>query len=157
MKRILRNLGIILFLAIGALILFALDRYYVVREHIENNRQVVRAKLIECSTVYSHAGTTGLQQFINAESDAERASTFVEVLGTDKKVRFAQYPPGGNETHLLSPLTDPNTVARTPEWLALPSSSQHKTWTIGRRTLPDGAVMFVGRTNPENHAIRLHL
>jgi signal transduction histidine kinase len=134
------------FFVLGALILFALAYWLMQRELTRSDREVVRSKLEACRTQYIHQGIAGLQEYIAGESYWERESSFVELLSAQEKLTIFHTPTTQKEVSVLSPLASPNNPDVKQEWLHFPSSEAHMDWTIGRVELPDGAVMFVGRT-----------
>ena len=114
------------------------------RELHAQRREVVRVQLTGCSAAYQSGGVAGLKSYLNNESPFDRLTSFVEVLAQDKSVALLQEPANSKKTQVKSPLKIPG----TSEMLDIPSSSSSKqTWTIGRATLPDGKILFVGRMN----------
>ena len=143
------NLWYAAFFVFGALVLFALAYLLLSRQLHQSDREVVRAKLEVYRTIYIHTGRIGLDAYIDAQSPLEQETTFVEVLSPEERLDILHMPRTQKEIAVLSPLSQPNYPNAKQEWLNIPSSEAHMVWTIGRTVLPDGAVMFVGRTTED--------
>jgi hypothetical protein len=101
----------------GALGLFVFSHSFLIREHRERDREIVRNRIELCRMLYTHGGAARLKRYVDCINPEERASSFVEVLEPNKTPL------------LLSPI---------------PPSTRHRVWTIGRARLPDGNALFVG-------------
>ena len=80
------------------------------------------------------------------ESDWERETTFVELLSAQEKLIIFQTQQAQREVSVLSPIVHPQNDTGRQEWINIRSTEQHMVWTIGRTVLPDGVIMYVGRT-----------
>jgi signal transduction histidine kinase len=138
---------------VGALVLFVLAYFLLRRQLNLSDRDVVRAKIEACRTAYIHGGTFGLDLYISSETLWEQETSFVEVLGANRN--YYHFPQTKAEKAVLLQMVSPDNALHKPEWIQIPSSEQHMDWTIGRVTLPDGAVLFAGRTM-ENRDQLLH-
>jgi signal transduction histidine kinase len=78
----------------------------------------------------------------DSESRYENESTFLEVMSSSDELKFMHTPQKYEAT--LTHLGVGG--ARDTDWLSLPSSEPHMVWTIARAPLPDGSIMYVGRT-----------
>lgn len=116
-----------------------------VREARLNDRAEVRSQIDAARAAYAQGGIGAVQRMIDAESDSEQASGFLEILNANK-LTFSHFPNAQRtkEMTILRPLADSTHTIRS-NWVTLPSADQHKKWTIGRIVLPDGAVLYAGR------------
>ena len=135
------------FFVIGALVLFALAYVLLRRELSISDREVVRAKIEACRTAYVHGGIFGLDIYVSGASPWEQETSFVEVLGAGRN--YYHFPQTKAEKAVLLPLVSPDNPLHKQEWISIPSSERNMRWTIGRVTLPDGAVLFAGRTTED--------
>jgi signal transduction histidine kinase len=129
----------------GTLVLFGLAYFMLGGELQAGDRELVRAKLVECQTVYANGGAAGLNAFLATQTTFDRGTMFVEVLSAIDRLDIYHTPSQSGEVPVLS------NMARGPdgkqEWLDMPASEAHMRWTIGRAQFRDGTVMYVGRTN----------
>ena len=135
------------FFVIGALAIFALAFVLLRRELSLSDREVVRTQIEACRTAYIHGGTLGLDLYVYGESPWEKETSFVEVLGGVRP--YYHFPQTKSEKAVLLQMVSPDNALHRSEWISLPSSERNMKWTIGRVTLPDGAVMFAGRTTED--------
>jgi signal transduction histidine kinase len=134
------------FFVIGALVLFALAYVLLRRELSLSDREVVRTQIEACRTAYIHGGTLGLDLYVYGESPWEKETSFVEVLGGERN--YYHFPQTKSEKAVLLKMVGPDNSLHQ-DWITLPSSERNMRWTIGRVPLPDGAVMFAGRTTED--------
>jgi signal transduction histidine kinase len=147
------NLWYTAFFVVGAFLLFSLAYVLLVREFRELDREIVRAKLDACRAWYLEGGPAALQTHFQGQSAWEKESTFLEVMSATDELKFFHSPQKDEATltHLGNGL-----VAHDTDWLNLPSSEQHMVWTIARAPLPDGAIMYVGRTTEDRDELLRH-
>jgi hypothetical protein len=131
--------------ALGIVIGFVIAHFLFLHQLTSSEREVVNAKLEACRKAYVEAGVAGLRDYLSAESEFERESSFVEVIGADGHLGIFNAPQSEKELAILKPLASPTNPAIKQDWLKIPSAEQQMDWTIGRTELPDGAVMFIGR------------
>jgi signal transduction histidine kinase len=137
------------FFVVGALVLFVIAYLLLKKEMEQSDREVVKSKLEACRSAYIHGGITGfggLDDYINHESPWDQQTTFVELLSPTTKLPIWQTVRTQREIAVLSPLVNPDDDTSRQEWLNLKSTEQHMAWTIGRAPMPDGVIMYVGRT-----------
>jgi len=142
-------------IALGIVIGFVIAHFLFVHQLRTSEREVVSAKLEACRTAYVHAGLSGLRDYLSGESDFERESSFVEVIGADGHLGIFNAPQSEKEVAILKPLASPTNPAIKQEWLKMPSAEKRMDWTISRTELPDGSVMFIG-TMVENHQLAMN-
>jgi signal transduction histidine kinase len=133
----------------GALALFVFAYLLLGSELRQSDREVVKSKLEACMSAYIHGGISGfggLNDYINHETPWEQETTFVELLSATDKLTIWQTMQTKKEIAVLSPLVKPGDDTSRQEWLNIRSTEQHMVWTIGRATMPDGVIMYVGRT-----------
>jgi signal transduction histidine kinase len=137
----------------GAFLLFALAYILLVREFREIDREIVRTKLDACRAWYQQGGPTALEFHFQNQSGWEKETTFLEVMSATDELKFFHSPQKDEATltHIGGGL-----VAHDTDWLSLPSSEQHMVWTIARAPLPDGSVMYVGRTTEDRDELLRH-
>ena len=147
------NLWYTAFFIAGAFLLFALAYLLLWRELRQSDQAIVRAKFEACSTWYTQGGPAALQIHFQNQSALENETTFVEVMSATDELKFMHTPQKEETTltHLGS-----GQVARDTDWLSLPSSEPHMVWTIAKATLPDGAIMYVGRTTENRDELLSH-
>jgi signal transduction histidine kinase len=147
------NIWYTAFFIAGAFLLFSLAYILLVREFRELDREIVRAKLDACRAWYLQGGPAALQIHFQNQSNWEKESTFLEVMGATDELKFIHTPQKyeATLTHLGGSL-----VAHDTDWLSLPSSEPHMVWTIARAPLPDGSVMYVGRTTEDRDELLRH-
>jgi signal transduction histidine kinase len=147
------NLWYAFFFVAGAFLLFSLAYILLVREFRELDREIVRAKLDACRAWYLQGGPAALQFHFQNQSNWQKESTFLEVISATDELKFFHSPQKDEATltHLGGGL-----VAHDTDWLSMPSSEQHMVWTIARAPLPDGSVMYVGRTTEDRDELLRH-
>jgi signal transduction histidine kinase len=148
------NLWYTFFFVAGAFLLFALAYILLVREFREIDREIVRAKLDACRAWYLQGGVPALGFHFQSQSNWEKESTFLAVIGAGAEVKFFHSPQKDEAllVHLGSGLATQNT-----NWLPpLHSSEQHMVWTIASVRLPDGSIMAVGRTTEDRDELLRH-
>jgi signal transduction histidine kinase len=148
------NLWYTAFFIAGAFLLFALAYILILREFRELDREIVRAKLDACRAWYLQGGPAALQQHFQSQSGWEKESTFLEVMGTSDELKFFHSPQKDEAT--LIHLGGGALSSQTSDWLSARSSEQHMVWTIARTTLPDGSIMYVGRTTEDRDELLRH-
>ena len=141
------NLWYTAFFIIGAFLLFCLAYFLLWREFRELDRELVRTKLDACRAWYLQGGPEALRIHFQNESNWERESLFLEVMSASDELKFI-HTPQKYETTLTH--LGVGQVAKDTDWLSLPSSEPHMVWTIAIAPMPDGSIMYVGRTT-ENH------
>ncbi|MCE0482783.1 MAG: HAMP domain-containing histidine kinase [Methylacidiphilales bacterium] len=134
------------FFVLGAFLLFSLAYVLLVRQLRASDREVVRAKLDACRAWYAQGGVAALQDHFQAESEWEKESTFLEVIGAGQRHLFFHSPQ--RDEAILSRLQEGHEWQEN-DWLSVPSSEQHMVWTIVMTRLPDGSIMGVGRTTED--------
>ena len=152
------------FFIFGAIALFLFAYVLLMREFRQIDREIVLAKLDACRAWYVQGGAIALQYHFQSESNWERESTFLEVVGPRDEIKFFRSPDKDEATliHLAGGVsTENNTTtppaAKEPSWLPpVPSSEQHMVWTIARTRLSDGSIMQVGRTTEDRDELLRH-
>jgi len=147
------NLWYTAFFVAGAFLLFSLAYILLARELRESDRKIVSTNLAACRAWYLQGGPAALQQYFQSESGWEKESTFLEVMSASDELKFFHSPQKDEATltHLGGGL-----VAHDTDWLSVPSAEQHMVWTIARAPLPDGTVMYVGRTTEDRDELLRH-
>ncbi len=147
------NLWYTFFFITGALLLFSLAYFLLWREFRELDREIVRSKLDACRAWYLQGGPAALQIHFQSQSGWEKESTFLEVVGMQDDLKFFHSPQKDEATltHLSSGMAGHET-----DWLSARSAEQHMVWTIARAPLPDGSVMYVGRTTEDRDELLSH-
>ncbi len=147
------NLWYTAFFVVGAFLLFSLAYILLVREFRELDREIVRTKLDACRAWYLQGGPAALQIHFQNQSTWEKESTFLEVMSATDELKFIHTPQKyeATLTHLGG-----GAAAHDTDWLSLPSSEQHMVWTIARAPLPDGSIMYVGRTTEDRDELLRH-
>ena len=138
------------FFVVGALTLFAIAYLLLKKETEQSDREVVSSKLEACAAAYVRGGISGfggLDDYINRETPWEQETTFVELLSARTKLPIWQTVKTQSAIAVLSPLVKQGNDNSPQEWLNIKSpTEQHMAWTIGRAPMPDGVIMYVGRT-----------
>lgn len=148
------NLWYTAFFVTGAFLLFFLAYILLLREFREIDREIVRAKLDACRAWYLQGGPVALQIHFQSQSAWEKESTFLEVISATDERKFFHSPQKDEATltHLGA-----GVAPRDTDWLSpIRSAEQHMVWTIARAPLPDGAVMYVGRTTEDRDELLRH-
>jgi signal transduction histidine kinase len=148
------NLWYTAFFVLGAFLLFSLAYILLVREFREIDREIVRAKLDACRAWYLQGGPVALQLHFQSQSAWEKESTFLEVISATDEQKFFHSPQKDEATltHLGKGKAPQDT-----DWLSpIRSAEQHMVWTIARAPLPDGAIMYVGRTTEDRDELLRH-
>ncbi len=148
------NIWYTAFFVAGAFLLFVIAYVLLVRELRESDREIVRSKLDACRAWYLQGGPIALQIHFQNQSEWEKESTFLEVLGPNDQLKFFRSPQKEEATliHLGTGLPEHDT-----DWLPpVHSSEQHMVWTIARTRLPDGSLMEVGRTTEDRDELLRH-
>jgi len=147
------NLWYTIFFIAGASFLFSLAYFLLVREFRELDREIVRTKLDACRAWYLQGGPAALQIHFQNQSTWEKESTFLEVMSASDELKFIHTPQKyeATLTHL-----GVGQVAKDTDWLSLPSSEPHMVWTIARAPMPDGSIMYVGRTTEDRDELLRH-
>jgi signal transduction histidine kinase len=141
------NLWYTAFFIAGAFLLFFLAYFLLARQLLANDQEIVSTKLIDFRAWYLEGGVPALQQHFQTESEWEKETTFLEVMSATDELKFFHSPQKEEATltHLGGGL-----VAHDTDWLRpIHSAEPHMVWTIARITLPDGALMYVGRTTED--------
>ena len=150
------NLWYTAFFIAGAFLLFSLAYVLLVREFREIDREIVRAKLDTCKAWYLQGGTTALTQNLQGESEWEKESTFLQVVGASDDLKFIHSPQSQKDEAILTHLGR-SLTARDINWLPpVASSEQHMVWTIAMTRLPDGSIMEVARTTENRDELLAH-
>ena len=154
------NLWYTAFFVAGAFLLFSLAYVLLVRELRESDREIVKSKLDACRAWYLQGGPNELKEHFDNQSEWEKGSTFLEVMGPANDVsgttRMKFFRSPEKEEALLIHLS-PGAVPNTTDWLPpVHSSEQHMVWTIARTPLPDGSLMEVGRTTEDRDELLRH-
>jgi signal transduction histidine kinase len=147
------NLWYTAFFIAGAFLLFSLAYILLARELRQSDQQIVRADMDACRAWYIQGGPAALVFHFRSESEWERETTFLKVVNAADETRFFHSPEKDEATLThLGMLT-----VHESAWLnPIPSAEQHMVWTIGRTTLPDGSVMYVGRTTEDRDELLRH-
>jgi signal transduction histidine kinase len=148
------NLWYTAFFIVGAYLLFYLAYVLLVRELLQSDREIVRTKLIDFRAWYLQGGVPALQQHFQTESAWEQESTILKVVSSSDQVEFFHSPQKDEATltHL-----DAGAPPHDTDWLSpIRSSEQHMVWTVARTTLPDGSIMYVGRTTEDRDELLRH-
>jgi signal transduction histidine kinase len=148
------NLWYTAFFVAGAFLLFTLAYVLLVRELRESDREIVKSKLDACRAWYLQGGAAALQLHFQNQSEWEKESTFLEVLGANDELKFFRSPQKEEATliHLGT-----GSAPRDTDWLPpVRSSEQHMVWTIARTRLPDDSLMEVGRTTENRDELLQH-
>ena len=137
---------------VGALLLFSLAYVLLWREFRQLDQQIVRAKLDACLAWYQQGGLPALELHFQRQSNWEKESTFLEVMGPQNELKVFYSP-----QKALATLTHIDGLAgKDINWLSLPSSEQHMVWTVGITRLQDGSIMAVGRTTEDRDELLSH-
>jgi signal transduction histidine kinase len=99
-------------------------------------------------------GAAALQVHFQNQSEWEKESTFLEVMGSNDELKFFRSPQKEEATliHLGA-----GVVPHDTDWLPpVHSSEQHMVWTIARTRLPDNSLMEVGRTTEDRDELLRH-
>jgi signal transduction histidine kinase len=148
------NLWYAAFFIAGAFLLFLLAYFLLGRELLQSDREIVRTKLIDFRAWYLQGGVAALQQHFQTESAWEKETTFLEVMSATDEQKFFHSPQKDEVTltHLGAGL-----VAHDTDWLSpIHSAEPHMVWTIARAPLPDGSIMYVGRTTEDRDELLRH-
>jgi signal transduction histidine kinase len=150
------NLWYAAFFVLGALVLFAFAYLLLTSELKQSDHDVVRSKLSAASTAYVHGGIFGLNDYVqHGQTDWEKETTFIELLSAGDKLIIYQTLKSQQEIAVLSPLSSPGSQESRQEWIYIPSNERpNMGWTIGRAAMPDGNIMFVGRTTEDRLQLR---
>jgi signal transduction histidine kinase len=153
------NLWYAAFFVLGALVLFAFAYLLLTSELRQSDHDVVRSKLSAASTAYIHGGLVGLDDYVqHGQTDWEKETTFIELLSARDKLVIYQTLKSQQEISVLSPLSSPGSEESRQEWIYIPSNERpNMGWTIGRAVMPDGSIMFVGRTTEDRLQLRHQL
>ena len=141
------NLWYTAFFIAGAFLLFFLAYFLLGRQLLANDQEIVRANLDACRAWYLQGGVPALQQHFQNQSAWEKETTFLEVMSATDELKFFHSPQKDEATltHLGA-----GVAPRDTDWLSpIHSAEQHMVWTIARAPLPDGAIMYVGRTTED--------
>jgi signal transduction histidine kinase len=152
------NLYYAAFFVFGAFLLFALAYVLLFRELRQGDYEIVQAKIEDCRAWYEHGGIDALKEHFQAESEYERASTFLQVVTPDRGI-FVIHSPSGGDQEVLNRLRHASTPAQfhaQSQWMIVHSAEQHMVWTIGRMPLSDGAIMQVGRATEDRNELLRH-
>jgi len=149
------NLWYTAFFIVGAFLLFSLVYVLLVREFRELDREIVRVKLDACRAWYLQGGPAALQIHFQSESAWEKESTFLEVISASDELQFVHSPQSQKDVATLTHLGN-GLAAHNTDWFSVPSSEQHMVWTIARAPLPDGSIMYVGRTTEDRDELLRH-
>jgi signal transduction histidine kinase len=147
------NLWYTAFFVFGAFLLFALAYILLIRELRESDRELVKAKLLACRAWYVQGGTISLEDHFESESNWEKESTFVQVVGVSQRVLYFHSPK--RDENMLSHLVG-DEAAQETNWIVKHSAEQHMVWTIARIRLSDGTIMQVGRTTEDRDELLRH-
>ena len=153
------NLYYAAFFALGAFLLFALAYWLLFRELRQGDYDIVHAKIEACRAWYEDGGIDALKEHFQAESEYERASTFLQVVTPDRGIFVIHSPSGSDQTMLnrLRHAATTNQFNAQSGWMVVHSAEQqHMVWTIGRLQLKDGAVMQVGRATEDRNEMLRH-
>ncbi len=148
------NLWYTAFFVAGAFLLFSLAYVLLVRELRESDREIVKSKLDACRAWYLQGGAAALQIHFQNQSEWEKESTFLEVMGPNDELKFFRSPEKEEATliHLGA-----GVVPHDTDWLQTHSvEQQHMVWTIARTRLADGSLMEVGRTTEDRDELLRH-
>jgi len=148
------NLWYTAFFLLGAFLLFSLAYILLIREFREIDREIVKTKLDAFRAWYLQGGAPALQQHFQSESGWEKESTFLEVMSASDELKFFHSPQKDEATltHLGG-----GQAPRYTDWLIpIRSAEQHMVWTIARAPLPDGSIMYVGRTTEDRDELLRH-
>jgi signal transduction histidine kinase len=149
------NLWYTAFFVAGAFLLFILAYVLLVRELHERDREIVKAKLEACRDWYIQGGAAALQVHFQNQSEWEKGSTFLEVMGPNDQMKFFRSPQKEEATliHLGAGI-----VPRDTDWIEPIHSAeeQNMVWTIARTRLPDDSLMVVGRTTEDRNELLRH-
>jgi signal transduction histidine kinase len=140
------------FFLIGALVLFSLAYFLLVRQLTEWDREIVRVKVEAYRVLYVQGGVSALKTQFDEESSLEKETTFLEVRSSSQEVLISSQ--NSTVQALLRPVTPAQANSGT-DWTSVPSGEQHMVWTVATIGLPDGCIMHVGRTT-ENRDELLH-
>lgn len=147
------NLWYTAFFVVGAFLLFLLAYFLLVRELLQSDREIVRAKLDACRVSYLQGGVPALQQQFKSESGWEKESTFLEVLSASDELKFFHSPQKDEATltHLGNGLATRNT-----NWFIIHSAEKGMVWNIAWIRFTDGSIMAVGRTTEDRDELLRH-
>jgi signal transduction histidine kinase len=148
------NLWYTALFVVGALLLFFVAYILLGREFREIDREIVKTKLDACRAWYAQGGAAALQRHFQNESGWEKESTFLEVMSSTDELKFFHSPlkDEATLTHIGGGL-----AAHDTDWLSpIRSAEQHMVWTIARAPLPDGSIMYVGRTTEDRDELLHH-
>jgi signal transduction histidine kinase len=137
------------FFVLGALILFSLAYFLLVRELHASDSEIVHAKLDDYRAWYLQGGTDALEEHFQSESEWERGSTLLWVLNTNRRTTFLQTPTEHDYDTIHRLVTGP--TAGEADWSNIPAVERNRVWTFGSTRLADGTVMIFGHTteNPD--------
>ena len=144
------SLGYAALFTLGAAILFGL-LYMLLANALEHkDREVIEAKLKECSAVYDSGGLQALREIVQQSRQSDKSRPFlIRVTGRRGSVLFYNLPDDWVQfdQSSIQPATDTN----RPAWLRLPKDEEND-FTIASMLLSDGSVLQVGRStnNGEN-------
>src|SRR6202012_5687871 len=129
---------------LGAFLLFFLAYFLLARQLAEHDSDTVRVKLEAYRAWYIQGGVAALQLHFKDENDWEKATTFLEVRGSNAQVVFNQRPGNSKDNTTVSPVS-----AGAPDTISLPKGEEKMVWTIAKAPLPDGCIMRVGRATED--------
>ncbi len=136
------------FFILGALLLFFLAYFLLARQLAQHDRDTVRVKLDAYRAWYIQGGVPALQYHFKDENDWEKATTFLEVRGSNAQVVFNQRPGNSKDNTTVSPVS-----AGNADSIKLPPGEEKMVWTIATAPLPDGCIMRVGRATEDRDEI----
>lgn len=122
-----------------ALLAFA---YYLLTWAIgSKDREVLDARWTEAATIYLNNGVNGLRQWVKSQPNEVQHSLFVRLVDVFNNVSFTSAPV---EWVRFRDVTDWAGYRRQERIIRLPENEE-RDFTIESRTLPDGALLQVGR------------
>ena len=145
------NLWYTAYFITGALLLFAFSYLLLVHELVENDREIVRAKLDTYQGWYAAGGAESLKEHFQSETISERESTYVQLRGPKHVSTLSFFP--GQQNPLpqamkdeLERLEDSATPTNQPAWTSSKALGQNMIWNIAYTRMADGSELEVGKT-----------
>lgn len=133
------------FLAVSFAILFAISYQMVNRVVQSRDRDVVRAKTEQFTTLYAHGGVSALANYFSQQVNPQ-VPVFVRIIDRYSRVRFITV------SHPLWKLLDEKTrqadgIPEKSRWDELAREESEGSWMVATQPLGNGYFLQVGRSN----------
>jgi signal transduction histidine kinase len=137
---------------LGAVVLFAFLYVLLASTLQSKDREMIHARLNECTTVYNYGGLAALEDLVRRSGSAAlKASFFVRIESARGSVLFLTAPQ--DWVHFDSAaLTRENPSSSHLLWLRIPKDEQQD-FLIASEQLPDGSTLEVGKSSNSRGAL----